>query len=270
MAHTAAGIAALLDLNGLVEQAPQLTEFLLLFSGAGLLKLIHAAYRHRTIFVQQHHSVSFIEDQKALLRISFAKVPRDERQHDVLGLNLRNQDAVRIGEAYEAFKQMCLIVQMLDSAKKCMHRFVSQPVHDRGAVTITKAHKLQNQQILLGMTGHKSAPQEIQRLIAHLFWNGFLYAFGVFHIRLNCLYRQQKRQRQALLQHVHRQLIFFVALEHTAQQPVEAAVIAINDRLRSAFYISPLRHFCSSSRANDGWSNMDICRGLNVSLPDSA
>lgn len=85
------------------------------------------------MLAQQHLVVDPVVDQKVLILKAGAEVSPQQREDPVLRLNLRGQDAAIVRKADEALQKMSLAVQVPDSLKDRIQRFIREVMEEGGA-----------------------------------------------------------------------------------------------------------------------------------------
>lgn len=85
------------------------------------------------MLAQQHLVVDPVIDQEVLILKAGAEVAPQQREDPVLRLDLRGQDAAVVREADEALQKMGLTVQVPDSLKGRIQRFIREVMEEGGA-----------------------------------------------------------------------------------------------------------------------------------------
>lgn len=85
------------------------------------------------MLAQQHLVVDPVIDQEVLILKAGAEVAPQQREDPVLRLDLRGQDAAVVREADEALQKMGLTVQVPDSLKDRIQRFIREVMEEGGA-----------------------------------------------------------------------------------------------------------------------------------------
>lgn len=85
------------------------------------------------MLAQQHLVVDPVIDQEVLILKAGAEVSPQQREDPVLRLNLRGQDAAIVRKADEALQKMGLTVQVPDSLKDRIQRFIREVMEEGGA-----------------------------------------------------------------------------------------------------------------------------------------
>lgn len=85
------------------------------------------------MLAQQYLMVDPVVDQKVLILKAGAEVSPQQREDPVLRLDLRGQDAAVVRKADEALQKMGLAVQVPDSLKDRIQRFIREVMEEGGA-----------------------------------------------------------------------------------------------------------------------------------------
>ena len=85
------------------------------------------------MLAQQHLVVDPVIDQEVLILKAGAEVAPQQREDPVLRLDLRRQDAAVVRKADEALQKMGLTVQVPDSLKDRIQRFIREVMEEGGA-----------------------------------------------------------------------------------------------------------------------------------------
>lgn len=85
------------------------------------------------MLAQQYLMVDPVVDQKVLILKAGAEVSPQQREDPVLRLNLRGQDATIVRKTDEALQKMSLAVQVPDSLKDRIQRFIREVMEEGGA-----------------------------------------------------------------------------------------------------------------------------------------
>ena len=85
------------------------------------------------MLAQQYLMVDPVVDQKVLILKAGAEVSPQQREDPVLRLDLRGQDAAVVRKADEALQKMGLAVQVPDSLKDRIQRFIRGVMEEGGA-----------------------------------------------------------------------------------------------------------------------------------------
>ncbi len=172
--------------------------------------------------------MGFIVYQEILLRHARSKMRPHEGEHDVLGLYLRAQRAVCLGKAHETLVEMRFVAQVPNGVQQFAHRIVGEHVHHGSAFQKADAQKVQNEKLLVRVAGQKSAPHERQRLGAYFLRDGAKHPVRLRLVGLHDAHGQKERRTVLKRGHVERELLFIVAFEHAAEEPLKAAVVTVN------------------------------------------
>lgn len=82
---------------------------------------------------QQYLVVDPVVDQKVLILKAGAEVPTQQGKDPVFRFDLRGQDAAVVREADEALQEVGLAVQVPDSLKDRIQRFIREVMEEGGA-----------------------------------------------------------------------------------------------------------------------------------------
>lgn len=85
------------------------------------------------MLAQQYLMVDPVVDQKVLILKAGAEVSPQQREDPVLRLNLRGQDAAIVRKTDEALQKTSLAVQVPDSLKDRIQRFIREVMEEGGA-----------------------------------------------------------------------------------------------------------------------------------------
>ena len=85
------------------------------------------------MLAQQYLMVDPVVDQKVLILKAGAEVSPQQGKDPVLRLDLRRQDAAVVRKADEALQKMGLAVQVPDSLKDWIQRFIREVMEEGGA-----------------------------------------------------------------------------------------------------------------------------------------
>ena len=127
------GIIPLPDGHGVVELLPEAAVGGLRFVGGRQAQGIQRPDGGSPVLAQQHLMVDPVVDQKVLILKAGAEVPPQQGKDPVLRLDLRRQDAAVVRKADEALQKMGLAVQVPDSLKDRIQRFIRGVMEEGGA-----------------------------------------------------------------------------------------------------------------------------------------
>ena len=107
--HAAFFIVPWADFHSVVKGAPQSTKFSFFLVGQCSAKIIHRDYGGLVGAVDESGMMLLVVNQDVLLGKALGEVRCEKRQHEILRPDGRDEDALLIGEANEAFQKVRLM-----------------------------------------------------------------------------------------------------------------------------------------------------------------
>lgn len=118
------GVAALPDGHGVVELLPEAAVGGLRFVGGRQAQGVQGADGGGPVLAQQHLVMDPVIDQEVFILKAGAEMSPQQGKDPVFWLDLRGQDAAVVRKADEALQKMGLAVQVPDSLKDRIQRFI--------------------------------------------------------------------------------------------------------------------------------------------------
>ena len=184
------------------------------------------------------HEIAVIE-QEGLVVEPVAEVTAQQGQHPVLGPDLPGQHPLELREADEALEQMHLPVQVTNRLEKGQHGVVAEAAEERPAHAVEGPDEAVEDHLPVRGAGEEALHHQllgpgVDLLQAHQ------DPLGVAQIGAHPAGGEEGGDQMGLVLKLRRTLPVYITVKYAAEEPLKAAVIAVDDFHRS---VPPSRRF---------------------------